>query len=169
MQCLVLIVGKRTPLSDMSSPTVLALVCLTFVLSWQHGTARLTAGQKTTLLDAHTTFRSRVSPSACPALPPMVWNDVLATVAQSYADRCIWGHNPQRTNQVNGAFGSVGENLYAATGTNINASAPTASWNSEVQYYTLESNECEPGKVVRALHTGCVEHVDQRRLWCCGM
>src|SRR4051794_670333 len=53
--------------------------------------------------------RSRVKPAAKPALPKLVWDPTLATMAQKYVDQC-----PQKANQNRvaeyGKSAPVGEN-----------------------------------------------------------
>lgn len=70
----------------------------------------------------------------------MVWNDQLATVAEGYAQECIWGHNPQRTKQQND-FKYVGENLFLTTG-GFDADQVVQSWYDEVNYYSYEDGSC---------------------------
>lgn len=43
------------------------------------------------------------------------WSDELATVAQNYANKCVYGHNPNKYEEAP-SFERVGENLYYNTG-----------------------------------------------------
>ena len=72
-----------------------------------------------------------------------VWNDELARVAQEYANRCVFEHNPDRTDQVmNQPFTSVGENLYATSRDPADVVAGVQDWYDEVADYDFNSNTC---------------------------
>lgn len=43
------------------------------------------------------------------------WNNELEKMAQEYAEKCKFGHNP---NSVTESFNYVGENIYANSGIN---------------------------------------------------
>ncbi|XP_069113965.1 peptidase inhibitor 16-like [Argopecten irradians] len=103
------------------------------------GFTGLTAGQKQDLVDYHNTARSEVSPTASNMLK-MSWSDELAEVAQNYAERCIWSHNPSRSSAP--SFSYVGENLFLTSGS-YNGEGVVRSWVSEVKnynYFTLGCN-----------------------------
>ncbi len=74
-----------------------------------------------------------------------VWNDELTGVAQTYAEQCVFEHNPNRVSQQN-TFQSVGENLAASTGA---ADFPgfVQNWYDEVQDYNFETNLCNSNAV----------------------
>ena len=72
------------------------------------------------------------------------WNDELATIAQNYANRCIWAHNPSRISKT---FSYVGENIYTTTGIVSDYRSVVQSWYNEVANYHYSSNTCDPGKV----------------------
>ena len=68
----------------------------------------LTENQKTMIVDRTNFYRSRVLPAAS-NLRRISWDDELANVAQNYADKCIFEHNPKRKHS---AFSElIGENL----------------------------------------------------------
>ena len=69
------------------------------------------------------------------------WNDELASVAQSYAEQCIFEHNNDRVSQQ-GTFSSVGENLAMETESVANYTALVEGWNSQVENYNYEQNSC---------------------------
>ena len=106
-----------------------------------------TQSQKDAMLNAHNNARSIASPTPCTPLPAMTWNTVLANVAQAYADRCIYDHNKLRTEDANGAFGYVGENLYISTNTPSNPAVSVTPWDREKQDYDYATPACAPGKV----------------------
>jgi len=65
------------------------------------------------LLALHNSERCMVSPTAA-SMPAIGWDDVLATVAQNYANGCAVGmHNANRSTQYQalGGTGYVGENI----------------------------------------------------------
>jgi hypothetical protein len=68
------------------------------------------------LLDLHDAERCAVDPPAA-SMPAMQWNALLATVAQTYADGCVYAHNANRTQQYQavGGSGYVGENIAEGT------------------------------------------------------
>merc|ERR1711860_24734 len=97
----------------------------------------LTNTQRQDLLDAHNDARRQVSPTAS-NMEKMEWDSSLETIAQSYADTCVWQHNSQRST---GMSYYVGENLYLTTG-GFSASGVVNSWNSEKSYYDYSTQGC---------------------------
>jgi len=81
------------------------------------------------LLDKHNYYRSLVASGNTPGYPAatniesLVWDPALASVAQTYAEKCIWTHNADRKTQFyqrgdhsmwyDSSDIGVGENLYA--------------------------------------------------------
>ena len=63
-----------------------------------------------------------------------VWSSELATVAQNYAEKCVYGHNPHRTKEQS-TYGYVGENIYYHTGFMVNFTDVLAHWFAEKKYY----------------------------------
>eukprot|EP00731_Ephydatia_muelleri_P012973 Em0007g283a len=94
------------------------------------------------LLDAHLNYRANVVPLAS-NMKPMTWDSQLAAKAQDYAQKCNWGHNPDRTSPL----GKTGENIYMTTGSPSDCSVAVTSWNNEKDYYTYDTNVCQTGKV----------------------
>src|ERR1700682_3842693 len=64
-------------------------------------------------LDLHNAVRRNAQPPPSPPLPALTWSSGAATVAQAWADRCMYEHNQGR--------GDRGEN--------IAASAPPGHWS----------------------------------------
>lgn len=88
-------------------------------------------------LNVHNALRATVSPAASPALSPLTWSTAVAAVAQSYADRCVYGHS--------GTSG-LGENIFGSSGwTNAEERAATL-WAGEEPYYNYASNSCASGQ-----------------------
>eukprot|EP00731_Ephydatia_muelleri_P012996 Em0007g306a len=94
------------------------------------------------LLDAHLNYRAKVAPPAS-NMQPMTWDSQLAAKAQGYAQKCIWGHNPDRTSPL----GKTGENIYMTTGSPSDCSVAVTSWNNEKDYYNYDTNVCQTGKM----------------------
>ena len=89
---------------------------------------------------AHNTVRSGVD------IPLLRWDDELAVVAQTWADRCVDNEAPtglvdHNAGRSDNYPGYVGENIYGSGG------APSASqavnlWAAEVADYDYDSNSC---------------------------
>ncbi len=94
------------------------------------------------ILCAHNQVRADVTnPTPVPGLEPLVWNEDLANVAQSYAEQCIWAHNADRGDTFNVY---IGENLYASTN-EPNPETAVTSWADEVSDYNFANNSCTAG------------------------
>jgi len=100
------------------------------------------------MLAEHNEIRSEVARGLVtnePTAADMVeleWDDDLALVAQSWVDRCIWSHNPNRTSDYGALVGGatyVGENLevYGTTGFPPNlVDFALDAWFEEVANYS---------------------------------
>lgn len=88
---------------------------------------------------AHNQVRAQVG------LAPLVWDPALATVAKTWAAKCVDGEPPTGLidhNEGRSAGGSyVGENIYGSSGT-ATGPAAVASWASEAANYNYASNTC---------------------------
>jgi hypothetical protein len=105
-----------------------------------------------TLIDefvaAHNAARGgALNPPPSPSLPPVSWDYTLADSVYGYLSACPGGnidlapHNANRTSDYKalGGADSVGENIYAATG----SASPTDAvntWMSEASNYDYDSN-----------------------------
>ncbi|MCP4502136.1 MAG: hypothetical protein GY822_19435 [Deltaproteobacteria bacterium] len=91
------------------------------------------------VVDAHNVVRAEAMPVPVPALPDLTWSQSAADVAQAWAARCEWGHNPDR--------GTLGENIAVWSGTqNGSGVAGVEMWASEVSDYDYENNSCAVGQ-----------------------
>jgi uncharacterized protein YkwD len=83
------------------------------------------------MLDAHNVVRARVG------VPPLVWADQLAAVAQDCANHLIatnaFSHRPNN---------QFGENLFAITGGTPSPAQVVGMWAVEAQEYDVRSNTC---------------------------
>jgi pathogenesis-related protein 1 len=116
------------------------------------------------ILDPHNAIRARVG------VPPLVWSDQLAQVAQDWADHLIaTGELNHRPNN------RYGENIYAISGGHATPAEVVESWAKEARGYDIRSNTCSGvcghytqivwGKT-RAV--GCaVARSPQREVWVC--
>lgn len=100
-------------------------------------------------LDLHNGARlGSLNPTPNPSLPPVTWDDELASVAQDYAELCIWGHNGNRSSDYanSGGSGSVGENLSAGYGaSNLPMESFFSGWVDEADDYNYGNNSCPAG------------------------
>ncbi len=71
-----------------------------------------------------------------------VWNDELATVAQTYAEKCVLGSNNNRSQQS--TFTTVGENILLIPSVNNYTSYTelVGLWHSQVANYVYDMNIC---------------------------
>ncbi|XP_065125082.1 peptidase inhibitor 15-like [Paramisgurnus dabryanus] len=99
----------------------------------------LTEDQASDIVDIHNDLRSQVQPSAA-FMQKVVWNEELRLVAESYAAKCIWDHNPALPNLT------MGENLFVTTGP-LNITKAMLDWFEENRDYDFDSNSCNEGKM----------------------
>eukprot|EP00117_Sycon_ciliatum_P016217 scpid52422/ scgid15743/ Peptidase inhibitor 16; Cysteine-rich protease inhibitor len=107
----------------------------------------VTSQEAQIFLNAHNTARRDVQPPPCKPLPEMSWDSTLARVAQDYADKCRWAHNPDPASDAGGEFSSVGENLFISTSIKPDFESAVKAWVSEKVDYDYDTNSCRPGKV----------------------
>ena len=125
---------------------------------------RSPASMAQAMLDAHNAIRARVG------VPPLVWSDQLAQVAQDWANHLIatgaLSHRPNNR---------YGENIYAISGGHATPAEVVDLWAKEARGYDIRSNTCSGvcghytqivwGKT-RAV--GCAVATDpQREVWVC--
>ncbi|XP_034244960.1 peptidase inhibitor 16-like, partial [Thrips palmi] len=69
----------------------------------QHRAAPLSAAERATMLDFHNVKRSAIAAGDLPGFKPaadmkqMYWDEELEALAQTWADKCEWGHDPCRS------------------------------------------------------------------------
>lgn len=100
------------------------------------------------LVDMHNAVRAAVNPPNGP-IPPLVWDDEVAAVAQAYVDTCPGlAHNTNRYLPSAGSgFGALmGENLAASSGLDVIQTGMNG-WSSEQQYFDHGSRTCQPGAI----------------------
>lgn len=87
-------------------------------------------------LAAHASVRAGATPAPVPALAPLGWSSAAAAVAEAWAARCEYRHNPGR--------GERGENIAAtAPAGGRSARGVVDLWASEAPFYDLASNTCD--------------------------
>nr|XP_055045325.1 peptidase inhibitor 16-like isoform X2 [Misgurnus anguillicaudatus] len=120
----------------------------------------LTEQQASDIVDIHNELRSQVQPSAA-FMQKVVWNEAVRLVAESYAAKCIWDHNPALPNLT------MGENLYVTTGP-LNITKAMLKWFEENRDYDFDSNFCNEGKMcghytqmvwATSTQIGCAAHL----------
>ncbi|XP_072223166.1 peptidase inhibitor 16-like [Leuresthes tenuis] len=92
----------------------------------------LTEEQEELLVELHNHYRGLVSPSAS-AMLPLKWDPNLKVVAEGYAAKCIWNHNPE--------LEDTGENLFAGTGP-LDLREALEKWFLENLKYDYHNNSC---------------------------
>jgi pathogenesis-related protein 1 len=97
------------------------------------------AGEAQAWLDTQNAVRHAPKPAPPSPLPDLTWSAAAAAVAQDWADRCNYQHNPGRGNR--------GENIAASSPQGRWAIADAVSaWAGEVADYDYARNSCAPGK-----------------------
>jgi len=89
------------------------LVACAFFVAWpERSLAQVSQSDIDGLLALHNAERCMVNPTAA-SMPAIGWDDLLAMVAQTYANGCVLAHNANRTAQYAalGGSGYVGENI----------------------------------------------------------
>ncbi|XP_033749152.1 peptidase inhibitor 15-A-like [Pecten maximus] len=105
----------------------------------------VSSGDAKKFVQAHNKVRHHARPTP-KDLSDMAWDDTLATTAQKYADKCIWGHNPHRSDKSK--YNYVGENLFVTTAQGgVEPSAAVEAWAGEVKDYDYETKTCNPGRM----------------------
>jgi pathogenesis-related protein 1 len=79
---------------------------------------------------------------------PLTWDPIAAQVAQAWANKCTWMHNPDASAEYDalGGSGGLGENIAAGAPSETVAGA-VASWVNEEANYTHATNTCASGQV----------------------
>ncbi|XP_073679585.1 peptidase inhibitor 16-like [Garra rufa] len=99
----------------------------------------LTEQEKSTIVNMHNELRSKVQPSAA-FTQKVVWDETLRLVAEAYAAKCIWNHNPELEDLT------MGENLFVGTGP-FNVTKAMLDWFGEHEDYDYETNNCHEDKM----------------------
>lgn len=97
----------------------------------------LSEEQEELLVELHNYYRGQVSPSAS-AMLPLKWDTNLKLVAEGYAAKCIWNHNPE--------LEETGENLFAGTGP-LDLRSALEKWFLEHLDYDFQNNSCDEEKM----------------------
>jgi len=104
----------------------------------------LTAAQAVESVTAHNTYRSQEPASD---LRAMTWSDEMASVAQGYANKCIWAHGDLYDCEGN----RLGQNLYVQSSSAgfpvFNMTGVAWNWWNERNDYTYTSMSCKTGAI----------------------
>ncbi|XP_051736799.1 peptidase inhibitor 16 [Ctenopharyngodon idella] len=117
---------------------------------------QLTEQEKSTIVDMHNELRSQVHPSAA-FMQKVVWDETLRLVAESYATKCTWDHNPELEDLT------MGENLFVTNGP-FNATKAMLNWFGEYVDYNYENNSCPEDKMCG--HYTQMVWADSNRIGC---
>ncbi|XP_033942480.1 peptidase inhibitor 16-like [Pseudochaenichthys georgianus] len=93
--------------------------------------------QEELLVELHNHYRGQVSPSAS-AMMPLKWDANLKVIAEGYAAKCIWNHNPDLM--------ETGENLFAGTGP-LDIREALEKWFLEHLDHDFQNNSCTEDKL----------------------
>ena len=123
----------------------------------------LTPQQIREIVDIHNVLRAREGANN---MERMTWNDFLASTAAGWAAGCNWKHGQPPLGD-NPTYTSMGQNLYATTGSVMNLTAAIQhGWYDEKQYYDYDTQGCSHvcghyTAVVWATsrHVGCGYHL----------
>lgn len=117
-------------------------------------------------LQEHNKARSEVRPPATD-MTFMTWDADLAVIARSWARRCVFRHNPKRSEHP--TFSSLGENLWVISSASaFSAAHAIQDWVNEVGDYSYNGNSCREKKMcghytqvvwARSYKVGCAVHV----------
>ncbi len=125
--------------------TYISVLCVIFTITIStrvvHAESmRLTVKERKELIDAHNHFRKIVQPKA-QKMPKLEWDFALEDIAQQYVDRCVGGHNPDRSKDYPVY---VGENIYSGSAKSLvmNMTRAVELWDSEKKDYDYASNSC---------------------------
>lgn len=87
------------------------------------------------MTEAHNAVRASVEPAPATPLPPLTWSDQLASVAQAYADGCVYRHSQ----------GEYGENLFAQANKQATPEEVVEAWGpKEASSYDYATGTCAP-------------------------
>lgn len=111
----------------------LMLVALLVPGAWSF----LSEEQEELLVELHNHYRGQVSPNAS-AMLPLKWDPNLKVIAEGYAAKCIWNHNPE--------LEDTGENLFAGTGP-LDLREALEKWFLEHLDYDFHNNSCDEDKM----------------------
>ncbi|XP_062397855.1 peptidase inhibitor 16 [Sardina pilchardus] len=113
--------------------SVCACVCVLLAVS----SGQLPEDHYQVIVDQHNLRRTQVEPSAA-YMRTMSWDERLRIVAEGYAAKCRWDHNPD--------LEDLGENLYITNGP-LDPAEAIEKWFNELEHYNYTSNECAEGEM----------------------
>lgn len=119
----------------------------------------LTEQEKSTIVDMHNEFRSKVQPSAA-FMHKVVWDETLSLVAENHSAKCIVDHNPLLKEL------RMGENIYSDHEP-FDAAKTMMEWFGEHEDYNFETNNCDEDRIcdnyiqmvwAKSSRIGCAAH-----------
>lgn len=123
-------------------------------------TVVLSDQDKQNILQLHNKARCDLAVPAA-AMPNVVWNDLLYKVAQNYANKCVFQHNGNRSNEYAalGGKGYVGENIYMISGVKpgvYTTSAINGFVSEKVNFAYMDPSACKKSGSICGCKTGKV-------------
>jgi hypothetical protein len=124
----------------------IAVLCILFnAYALAASESSMTNSQIEEVLLAHNTAREKLG------IRDLTWNAVLGGVAQDFADKCEWNHNPNRQSEYASRISSwtspsVGENIAATSSGRKSVGMIVNMWIDESLYWKYP-NQCDKGKV----------------------
>lgn len=105
---------------------------------------KLNAAQAEESIKAHNLFRSR---EPATNMLKVKWNDEMASVAQAWADKCLWEHGML----YDCAGNRIGQNLFVEASAGgyptMNLTYSIEAWNNERNDFNWDTQKCTPGKL----------------------
>jgi pathogenesis-related protein 1 len=74
------------------------------------------------------------------------WNSQLATLGQTWADRCAFEHGQPQFSAAQVGYAKLGQNLYVSSDTTKGVADGVQAWFDEKNDYTYDTMFCQPGK-----------------------
>ncbi|KAL6483635.1 hypothetical protein MHYP_G00085070 [Metynnis hypsauchen] len=135
------------------------LLCAGLWMLTALATGLLTEEQKEHIVQMHNRYRSMVEPQAANMIH-MTWDEAPSVMAEAYAAKCIWDHNPDVQNVM-------GENLFISTGP-FSIDKAMSDWFEERAGYNYDTNTCSENQMcghytqivwAKTTNVGCAAHI----------
>ncbi|XP_072035843.1 cysteine-rich venom protein DIS2-like [Amphiura filiformis] len=96
------------------------------------------------IVERHNFHRSNTRESAS-NMKYMTWDNDLATMAQKWADTCVYEHGGKKGSYNTSPYSYVGQNLAIGTTSSSNSGVyVTDAWHAEEEDFTYDTNTCRP-------------------------
>uniref|UniRef100_A0A3P8Y216 SCP domain-containing protein n=1 Tax=Esox lucius TaxID=8010 RepID=A0A3P8Y216_ESOLU len=147
--------------TDMLRGTVVCAVLagLCVIVSLRPASCQLSQEDAESIVVLHNRYRGRVVPSAA-NMTEVKWDEKLKIIAEGYAVKCVWEHNPDLEEM------EMGENLFASNAP-FNTNKAMEKWFLEYLDYDYNNNSCLEDKMcghytqmvwAKSQYLGCAFH-----------